>query len=78
MQTNCVAYAKVVKNERLHTLRLVATFDIAANKVTVRNAAYVSGDLCNMYDSAEYIEHTIAQAMQAAKSQMRTDNIVLL
>lgn len=77
MQTNCVAIAKLVKNAKLQTLRLVVTFDLASNKVTVRNAAYVSGDICNIDDSAEYIAHATEQALAMAKKQLRTENILL-
>lgn len=77
MQTNCVAIAKLVKNAKLKTLRLVVTFDIASNKVTVRNAAFVSGDICNMDDTPEYIAYATEQALAVAKKQLRTDNIVL-
>lgn len=78
MISNCTAYAKLVVNKRLNTLRLVVTFDTASNKVTVRNAAFASGDLCNSDDTAEYIAHATEQAMQLAKTQLRTTNIVLL
>lgn len=77
MQTHCAAIAKLVKNTRLGTLRLVVTFD-TVGKVTVRNAAFVSGDLCNIDDSAEYIAHATEQAIALAKVQLRTDNILVL
>ena len=48
MQTHCTALAKVVVNKRLNTLRLLVTFDTAAGRVTVQNAAFKSGDLCDV------------------------------
>jgi hypothetical protein len=77
MQTNCTLYAKLVKNNTLKTYRLVFTFD-AHNAVTVRNAALVTGDVANFTDSAEYLEHTVAQAIAVAKKQLRTNNVVML
>jgi hypothetical protein len=75
MQTTCTALAKLVINKRLDTYRLVFTFD-KHNKITVRNAALVTGDLCATdYADAETI---IAQAVQNAKAVLRTNNIVLV
>lgn len=75
MQTPCTALAKLVINKRLDTYRLVFTFD-KHNKITVRNAALVTGDLCATdYADAETI---IAQAVQNAKAVLRTNNIVLV
>jgi hypothetical protein len=75
MQTPCTALAKLVINKRLDTYRIVFTFD-KHNKITVRNAALVTGDLCATdYADAETI---IAQAVQNAKAVLRTNNIVLV
>jgi hypothetical protein len=77
MQTNCTLYAKLVKNNRLQTYRLVFSFD-AHNTITVRNAALVTGDVASFTDSAEYVQHTLAQAIAVAKKQLRTDTVVML
>jgi hypothetical protein len=77
MKTNCTLYAKVVQNKRLETYRLVFSFD-AHNRITVRNAVLVTGDVANFEDSAEYIQHTIAQAIAVAKKQLSTDTVVML
>lgn len=77
MQTNCTLYAKLVKNNKLQTYRLVFSFD-AHNTITVRNAALATGDVASFTDSAEYVEHTIAQAIAVAKKQLRTNNVVML
>jgi hypothetical protein len=77
MQTNCTLYAKVVKNNKLQTYRLVFSFD-AHNTITVRNAALVTGDVANFTDNAEYIAHSFAQAVAVAKKQLRTNNVVML
>jgi hypothetical protein len=76
MQTNCTLYAKLVKNNKLQTYRLVFSFD-AHNRITVRNAVLVTGDVANFTDSAEYVQHSLQQAIDVAKKQLRTDNIVM-
>jgi len=75
MQTNCTALAKLVVNKKLNTFRLVFSFD-QHNRITVRNAALVTGDIC----STDYVnaEAEIAKAIQNAKSQLRTNNVQLL
>lgn len=77
MKTDCLAYARVVKT-RLGTLRMLATFDLAAGRVTVRNSEFVSGDLCSTTASEEKKDAAIAAALALASAQMRTNNIVLL
>ena len=75
MQTNCTAIAKVTVNKKLQTLRIVFTFD-KVNKITVRNAALVTGDICNANDSnAAYY---IAKAVQQAKEQLRCANVQIV
>ena len=73
MQTNCVANAKIVVNKKLQTLRLLVTFDTASGRVSVLNAAYVSGDICSKYDDnlQMYVEREVAKAEAA----LRTNNI---
>ena len=70
MQTNCTALAKLVVNKKLNTFRLVFSFD-QHNRITVRNAALVTGDIC----STDYVnaEAEIAKAIQNAKAQLRTN-----
>lgn len=75
MQTNCTALAKVVVNKKLQTLRIVFTFD-KYNKITVRNAALVTGDICNAKD--ENVAYYIAKAVQQAKEQLRCANVQLV
>lgn len=75
---NTLAFAKVVKNSKLNTLRLIVTFDTCAKAITVRNAALVTGDLCSITDNAEYKQHAIDQALQRAAVQLSTNNIQLL
>jgi hypothetical protein len=76
MQTNCTAYAKVVVNKKLNTVRLLVTFDTASNTVTVRNAAFVSGDICNKADAN--LQAYVATELERAKVALRTNNIVVL
>jgi hypothetical protein len=75
MQTTCTALAKVTVNKKLNTYRIVFTFD-KHNKITVRNAALVTGDIC----STDYVHADIelAKAIQNAKAVLRTDNIQLV
>ena len=75
MQTNCTALAKLVINKRLNTFRIVFSFD-QHNRITVRNAALVTGDICST--DYVYAEAEIAKAIQNAKSQLRTNNVQLI
>lgn len=74
MQTDCLALAKIVQNKKLGTLRLLVTFDTTAGKVTVLNAAYKSGDFCNIgnANTQVYVEKELARAREV----LRTNNIV--
>lgn len=76
MQTNCQAIAKLVLNKKLNTVRLVVTFDIASQRVTVRNAAYASGDLCDAKDSR--LGEIVKRALSDARSLLRTNNIQMV
>ena len=84
MQTNCVAIAKIVQNKKLNTLRLLVTFDktkrdIKGNvTVTVQNAAFKSGDICNIADEQEYKMLAITKALKQAEAQLRTNNIMFV
>lgn len=75
MQTNCVALAKVVVNKKLNTYRIVFSFD-KFNKITVRNAALVTGDIC----ATDYANAPaeLAKAINNAKAILRTDNVRIL
>lgn len=75
MQTNCTCLAKVVVNKKLNTYRLVFSFD-QHNRITVRNAALVTGDIC----STDYVNASaeIAKAIQTAKATLRTNNVQLV
>ena len=69
------AFAKIVKNKKLNTLRILVSFD---NNVTQRTANYASGDLCNLQDNADYISFSINKALQNAQQTLRTNNIVVV
>ena len=75
MQTNCTLFAKITVNKRLNTYRIVFSFD-QHNRVTVKNAALVTGDIC----ATDYANAPaeLAKAIQAAKATLRTNNIVLV
>jgi hypothetical protein len=75
MQTNCTALAKVTVNKKLNTFRIVFSFD-QHNRITVRNAALVTGDICDVAN--ENANLYIAQAIQSAKAVLRTNNIVVV
>jgi hypothetical protein len=53
----------------------VFTFD-AHNKITVRNAALVTGDICSI--NYKHADIEIEKAINKAKAVLRTDNIVML
>jgi len=75
MQTNCTALAKVTVNKRLNTYRIVFSFD-QHNRITVRNAALVTGDICGIEN--ENASVYLAQAIQNAKAVLRTNNIQIV
>jgi hypothetical protein len=75
MQTNCTCLAKVVINKKLNTFRIVFSFD-QHNRITVRNAALVTGDICNIKD--ENAALYIAKAIQTAKATLRTNNVQMI
>ncbi len=68
MQTNCTVLAKVVVNKRLQTYRVIFSFD-AHNRITVKNAVLVTGDICSTdYVNAEYeVNKAITNAMQTLR-----------
>ena len=78
MQTACQAVAKVVINKRLGTVRVLVTFDIAAQKVSVLNAAYVSGDICDANLDSDLRQIEVLKTLAIAQKQLRTDNIKLV
>jgi len=71
MQTNFPLYYKIVKNKKLQTYRVVFTFD-AHNRITVRNAALVTGDVANFTDSYDSIANSITKTVEQAKVLLRT------
>jgi hypothetical protein len=75
MQTNCTALAKITVNKKLNTYRIVFTFD-KHNKITVRNAALVTGDICGTDNAKASIY--IAQAIETAKATLRTNNVQIV
>jgi len=75
MQTNCTLFAKITVNKRLNTYRIVFSFD-QHNRITVKNAALVTGDICGT-DNANASVY-IARAIADAKATLRTNNVQLL
>ena len=75
MQTNCTCLAKLVVNKKINTYRIVFSFDVH-NRITVKNAVLVTGDICSTdYANAQ---EEIAKAIQKAKAQLSTNNIQLI
>ena len=72
MFTNCVARAKLQYNKKLKTYKLLVAFINNGDKITQRNSAFVSGDLC-----AETISTDIVRVMRTAQETLRTNNIVI-
>ena len=75
MLTNCTLLAKIVTNKRLNTYRVVFSFD-QYNRITVKNAALVTGDICSVKNESASLE--IAKAIQSAKAVLRTNNIQIV
>jgi hypothetical protein len=75
MQTNCTLLAKVTVNKKLQTYRIVFSFD-KYNKITVRNAALVTGDICDTADANATTY--IAQAIENAKDTLRCNNVIIV
>ena len=73
---NTVAKAKIIRNKKLDTLRLIVAFNVTqTNKKgdfifpVSKKCAYVSGDLQ---------QEDVLNAIHNAKQVLRTDNIVIV
>lgn len=75
MQTNCTAIAKITVNKKLQTVRIVFSFD-KYNKITVKNAVLVTGDICDVADAN--INYYIAKEIQKAKEVLRCNNVQIV
>ena len=75
MQTNCTVLAKLVINKRLNTYRVIFSFD-KHNRITVKNAVLVTGDICSTdYVNAEAeVNKVITNAMQ----DLRCSNVQIV
>ena len=75
MQTNCTVLAKVVINKKLNTYRVIFSFD-KYNKITVRNAVLVTGDIC----STDYVnaEAEVTKVITQAVKDLRCSNAQIL
>jgi len=71
------AFAKIVQNKKLKTLRVLVSF-CNNSHITQRSAVYATGDICNITDSAEQQAQAINKALQSAKQQLATNNIVIV
>ena len=85
MFTNCTAYAKVVVNKRLNTVRLLVTFDSSRrdkhNKIIVNiaNAVYKTGDIASLDTyTSEQRQQAVERAIATAKSTLRTERFLLV
>ncbi len=75
MQTACTVLAKVVVNKRLNTYRVIFTFD-KHNRITVKNAVLVTGDICaTNYVNAEAEVH---KAITSAMQTLRCSNVAIV
>ena len=74
MQTTCTAFVKVQQNKKLQTVRLVIA--VNNNKITVRNACFVSGDINTENESNMQLD--IARVLTNAQAQLRTNNFVFV
>ena len=75
MQTNCTVLAKVVVNKKLNTYRVIFSFD-KYNKITVKNAVLVTGDIC----STDYVnaELEVTKAITQAVKDLRCSNAQII
>lgn len=71
------AFAKIVLNKKLNTLRILVSFCNNAH-ITQRSAVYATGDICNITDTAQQKAQAINKALQSAKQQLATNNIVIV
>jgi len=78
MKTNCRANAKLVVNKRLNMLRLLVTFDLASQRVTVLNAVYKSGDICATDMDPALRQHWIDREVARARDVLGTDQICFI
>ena len=84
MQTNCTAYAKVVVNKKLNTVRLLVTFDKSKRDkngniiVSISNAVFKSGDFATLEESAQSRQASFERVLTQAKAQLRTQNFMLV
>ena len=84
MQTACTAYAKVVVNKRLNTVRLLVTFDKSKTDkhgniiVSISNAVFKSGDFATLEESATARQASFERVLAQAKAQLRTQNFLLV
>jgi CO/xanthine dehydrogenase FAD-binding subunit len=70
MFTNCLAKAKLNYNKKLKTYKLLVAFINDDAKITQRNSAFVSGDIC-----ADTIATDLPRVLATAQATLRTNNI---
>ena len=75
MQTNCTCLAKLVVNKRLNTYRIVFSFD-QHNRITVKNAVLVTGDICST--DYVYAREELTKALQKGMQDLRCSNIAIV
>ena len=73
MFTNCLAKAKLNYNKKLKTYKLLVAFINDGDKITQRNASFVSGDMC-----AETVQKDLVRVLQTAQQTLRTNNIQIV
>lgn len=75
MQTNCTVLAKIVVNKKLQTYRVIFSFD-KYNRITVKNAVLVTGDICttNYVNAQAEVNKAIINAMQT----LRCTNVAIV
>lgn len=84
MQTQCPLFARVVINNKLKTVRVLATFDASRRDgagrpvITVRNADFDTGDIASLKDDQEVRDAAVARALAQARRVCRTDRVVLV
>ena len=75
--TNTVAKAKLVKNKKLGTYKLVVAFNVTQQNSLTDNYIFPPQNKC-AYVSGDIFDKEISATLKAARKALRTENIFLV
>lgn len=75
--TNTVAKAKLVKNKKLGTFKLVVEFNVTQQNSLTDNYIFPPQNKC-AYVSGDIFDKEISATLKAARKALRTENIFLV